>query len=134
MGTRDELLTMLNREGFAGFYDFVHLPVDFLTKTGFSYAVINMIDHSAALRAKQHFDGSIADFPCEAGWNRPQQGLEVHLERYRNSPLMHDSIPEHYRPLFFVNGVRENFPAPTTRIRPPRIRHQKASVAAAQTQ
>ena len=28
---------------------------------------------------------------CQMGWSGPHQGFEAHVERYRNSPVMHKS-------------------------------------------
>jgi hypothetical protein len=128
--TRDMLLQMLDDEGFRGGYDFVHLPIDFQTKVGLGYAIVNMVSSSVALCVQQHFQGFHkwafqSDNHIEVDWNRPHQGLQAHIERYRNSPLMHESVPETYRPVLFENGCRVPFPAATTKIRAPRIRHQK---------
>jgi hypothetical protein len=128
--TRDVLLTVLDNEGFWGEYDFLHLPIDFQTKAGLGYALLNLVSHEVALRVQEHFDGFSTwpvpcDSLCEVAWNSPHQGLATHIDRYRNSPLMHTSVPETYRPVLFHNGFRREFPAPTTRIRAPRIRHQK---------
>jgi hypothetical protein len=130
------LLKILDDEHFSGAYNFVHLPIDFQTKVGLGYALVNMVSHSEALRAQEHF-GGFANWPCPSGnvcqvaWNSVHQGIAVHIDRYRNSPLMHESVPESYRPALFENGVRVAFPVPTTRrIRPPRIRHQKTGAAA----
>jgi len=128
--TRNELLDILDAQGFWGCYNFLHLPVDFQTKTGLGYALLNLVNHSAASRVKSHFEG-FASWPlgsenvCTVAWNSPQQGLAAHVDRYRNSPLMHASVPEEYRPVLFKNGVCANFPRPTARIRAPRIRHSK---------
>jgi len=130
--TRDMFLQLLDAEGFAGRYDFLHLPTAFNTKVGLGYALLNLTTHEGALNVLKHFEGltnwpcnSDNDNICEASWNSPQQGLETHVDRYRNSPLMHSSIPEAYRPVVFEDGVRVKFPAPTERIRAPRLRHQK---------
>merc|ERR1712216_325414 len=103
---RDALIKVLDAEGFAGLYDFVHLPVEFSSAKVLGYAVINMISHSAALRAMEYFQGfdkwaSSTATPCEVAWNNPLQGLAAHIDRYRNSPLMHHSVPEHYRPVLY---------------------------------
>lgn len=132
--TRDRLLQLLDDEGFKGMYNFVHMPIDFQTKTCLGYAIMNLVSHDAALCVERHFGGfsnwpwyttSAGDNVCEVAWNSPHQGLSTNIERYRNSPLMHASVPATYRPVLFRNGARVKFPHPTTRIRAPRIRHQK---------
>jgi len=57
---------------------------------------------------------------CNVGWGEAHQGLSAHIERYRNSPLMHESVPDEYRPILLCGGRRVPFPAPTKRIKPPR--------------
>jgi len=60
---------------------------------------------------------------CEVSWGNPLQGYGAHIYRYRNSPVMHKDVPEEFKPVAFVNGIRIKFPAPTKRIRPPRLKH-----------
>jgi len=67
-----------------------------------------------------------ADTVWQASWSEPCRTLEEHIDRYRNSPVMHPSIPDEYKPLIFAAGVRVPFPPPTRPIRPPRIRHMKS--------
>lgn len=128
--TRDVLLRILFDEGFGEAFDFLHVPVDFQTWAGLGYALVNFPTHEMALSVQAHFNGFArwpfpSDKVCEVAWNGPHQGLPTHIERYRNSPLMHFSVSEVYRPVLYEKGVRVKFPAPTARIRPPRIRHQK---------
>ena len=33
---------------------------------------------------------------CEVCWGNPLQGLGAHIVRYRNSPVMHQSVPDEY--------------------------------------
>jgi len=132
-------LQTLDDQGFSGMYNFVHVPTAFETKLGLGYALVNLETHEVAVSVLEHFEGfsnwsCSSDNLCEVDWNSPHQGLETHVERYRNSPLMHSSIPEAFRPVMFKNGVRVEFPAPTTRIRAPRIRHQKPGKDQAQAQ
>ncbi|CAE7939289.1 unnamed protein product, partial [Symbiodinium sp. KB8] len=56
---------------------------------------------------------------CEVGWSGPHQGFKAHVERYRNSPVMHRSVPDAYKPIIFQDGVRQNFPRPTRKIKAP---------------
>ena len=45
--------------------------------------------------------------------------VQAHVERYRNSPVMHRSVPDEYKPVIFKNGVRKNFPRPTKKVKAP---------------
>merc|ERR1712070_485067 len=94
--TRAGLLDMLDAEGFNRHYSFVYLPTDFKNFAGFGYAFVNFATHEAAVRAKRHFQGYCnwsvpSQKVCEVVWSGPVQGLSAHTERYRNSPVMHDS-------------------------------------------
>lgn len=125
---RSDLLALLNGLGFSGRYNFVYLPVDFTRNLGLGYALVGLVDHTSASALMQNmhglsFDGS---FQCEASWSEPHRGLEGHMERYRNSPVMHHSMPDDYKPAIFLDGERIAFPPPTKAIRAPRIRHPKA--------
>merc|ERR1719487_1853703 len=59
---------------------------------------------------------------CEVSWSQPQQGLSEHIERYRNSPVIHESIPVEYKPRLFQNGREVPFPPPTKFIKPVKLR------------
>lgn len=128
---RSTLLHMLDSEGFKATYNLVYLPTDFRNFAGFGYAFVNFVTHEDAKRAKTSFQGFArwrvpSRKTCDVVWSGPVQGLMAHTERYRNSPVMHDSVPDEYKPAVFVDGVRVPFPAPTKRIRPPRVRRNSA--------
>jgi len=125
---RDALMEMLDHEGFAGQYNFIYLPVDFRSKSGFGYAFINLVNGAIAEEFKHKFNGFSgwavpSHKVAEVTWSHPSQGLEVHVERYRNSPVMHEAVPDAFKPAMFENGNRILFPPPTKAIRMPRIRH-----------
>jgi hypothetical protein len=113
--TRAMLLAMVNRKGFSGRYDFLYPPVDF--------------ERGANLGAAQFwtaFDGfSGWELPtskvCAISWGGPPRGLTAHVERYKNSPVMHHSVPDQCRPMIFAAGVRREFPPSTEKLRPPRL-------------
>jgi len=122
--TRDMLLELLNSEGFVGLYDFVYLPVDFQRWAGLGYAFVNLVSHEDAECARAHFHGFTAWMVrstkvCEAAWSGPLQGFTEHCERYRNSPVMHELVPEYVKPIIFQGGQRIPFPEPTRRVWPP---------------
>jgi len=127
--TRDELLQVINEEGFVGKYDFVYLPADFRTRSSFGYAFINFVSQRAAEEFQSHFNGfnrwsAETSKTVEVGWSEPSQGLDLHVERYRNSPVMHKEVPDEFKPMLFKDGVRITFPVPTKAIRAPRIKRR----------
>jgi hypothetical protein len=127
--TRDSVTKMMDDAGFKGEYDFIYMPIDFRSKSGFGYAFINLVSCAAAERFFAHFNG-FGDWAiksqkvAEVTWTESNQGLDVHVERYRNSPVMHEVVPDEFKPAMFKDGVRVAFPPPTKAIRAPRFRHR----------
>ncbi|CAE7508793.1 TE1 [Symbiodinium microadriaticum] len=122
--SREMFLAMLNEHGFAGRYDFVYLPCDFYRQANLGYAFVNLVDGAAVDALWRTFDGfSGWALPtakvCQVSWSGPHQGFKAHVERYRNSPVMHRSVPDEYKPVIFKNGVRKNFPRPTKKVKAP---------------
>lgn len=129
--TRSMVLMMLDNQGFNGQYDFVYLPVDFGSSANLGYAFVNLVSASVVRRFWKKFDGfSEWDLPsskiCHVDWSGPHQGLEAHVERYRNSPVMHKCVPDGYKPVLFEAGQRVPFPPPTKALQPPRARRPDA--------
>lgn len=117
------MLKTLDEHGFSCAYDFVHVPVDFATKSSLRYALVNFIDHAVAKWFAQDFNG-FQDISMS--WSTELQGLKAHVQRYRNSPVMHANVPYEYQPALFSKGQRVAFPSPTVRIKAPRVRHPKS--------
>lgn len=127
--TRSMLVELLNREGFCGTFDLVYLPMNFGSMQGFGYSFINLVSVQAALRFRTHFQGFsdwqvVSEKTCEVSWSNVLQGRQAHIERYRNSPLMHPSVPDEFKPACFVGGRRIVFPPPTQRVKAPRHRKE----------
>lgn len=123
--TRDDLLELLDAQGFSGRYDFVYLPVKFGSSCAFGYALVNLVDHEDAKLFQAHFQNfSSWNVPCSnsasVSWSKAHQGLAEHVERYRNSPMMHSSIPDDCKPIMLQDGVRVAFPPPTKKAAPQR--------------
>jgi RNA recognition motif-containing protein len=124
--TRDELLELMDAQGFAGSYNFFYAPVDFTSGALVGYAFVNFVSLKEANRFIIHFQGFSAwglrsEKVAEVQWSSCQ-GLEEHVERYRNSPVMHPDVSEEKRPVLFVNGVRVQFPKPTRKLRAPHLK------------
>jgi len=124
--TQNELIQVLDREGFCGFYDFVFVPCCFQTGRNYGTAIVNLTSHrhGNALAARFH---RFCDWgcgnrrPCEVKWSLPLQGLAEHMETYRNHEAMHENVPEAFRPMMFVEGWQVPFPYPTEWIPAPRL-------------
>jgi len=127
--TRDMLLELVDSMGFAGCYDFAYLPVDFKSQAGLGYAFINFVSTAEAQRCFDCCEGFSewkvpSEKVCTVTWGSPYQGLEAHIERYQNSPVMHHSIPDEWKPVLLGQGVRIAFPPPTKPIKTPKVRQQ----------
>merc|ERR550514_646219 len=125
--TSEMLKELLDRLGFAAEYDFLYLPIDFRNYVNIGYAFVNMRDPAAARRLRERIDGFSGwtiESPkvCEVSWSHPQQGLAKHIERYRNSPVMHESMPMEYKPRLFRDGREVPSPPPTKPIKPVKLR------------
>jgi hypothetical protein len=128
--TRVKLVQTLCQEGFVHMYDFAFVPMDLRTRTGNGFALVNFRSHSDACRALVHFDGFTrwsveSSQVCEASWSKFLQGTEALIERHRNSPIMHEAVPDVYKPAMYDSSGNEvAFPEPTKRIRMPRLRRK----------
>jgi len=127
--TRDMFFNLLDETGFAGLYDFAYLPFDFEKKANLGYAFVNLVRGDIVpsfWKVFSHFsDWAIPSVKvATVKWSSPHQGLLSHIERFRNSPVMHKSVPEKYKPVILLDGKRQQFPGPTKRVKPP----HKASV------
>jgi hypothetical protein len=124
--TRNMFLRLLDQEGFAKLYDFVYVPIDFKSGSNPGYTFVNLVDNEVAKRFRLKFDGfanwSIPSKKvCKVAWSIPHQGLQANIERYRNSPVMHSSVPDKYKPMIFKNGKSIPFLPPVKKLQAPHI-------------
>jgi hypothetical protein len=111
-----------------GLYDFVYMPCNLKKSNGslsFGYAFVNFLRNEDAALAIDVLQGFSAwsvpsDKTMNVEWSNTCHGLERHIERYRNSPVMHPDVPEIAKPIIVRAGRREPFPAPTRRLCPPK--------------
>jgi RNA recognition motif-containing protein len=123
--TRSALLNLLDSAGFSCKYDFVYLPFKLVpnaeVQSIFGYAIVNFCSAADASAAMECLRGvQIESQEVITEWSESQQGHEVLVQRYRDSPVMHESMPEEYQPILLLNGARVEFPAPTRPLQPSR--------------
>lgn len=119
--TRDMLISFMDEQGFKGKYNLLYLPRCFASQRCFHYAFVNFVSEDVAVnfQALLHgygdtelFGENVADISLSQC-----QGLEANIAKYRNSSVMHHSVPNECRPLLFENGHEVPFPKPTKRIK-----------------
>lgn len=113
--TRQKLANLLDGRGLAGCYDFLHVPADINTGVALGYAFVNMCSLEAAQRLCTQLQGFGAwgvasSRVCDVSWVAGRHGLEACVQRYRNSHLMHESVPDDFKPAVFAEGRRVPFP------------------------
>lgn len=111
--------------------------MDFDRRCNLGYAFLSLISHAEALRFKTAFHGFSA-WPghtsqkvAQVQWSVAGKDAEDYVARYRNSPVMHESIPDECRPLLLQGGVPVAFPAPTRPlVQPKKVRRAKTQAKA----
>jgi hypothetical protein len=115
--SRKMLLDFMDRHGFKGKYNLLYLPQRFGGKGCFHYAFVNFLTAVTASEFQARMQGFnevavFGDNVAETSWSQCQ-GLEANVEKFRNSSVMHPSVEDECRPLFFKNGKVVSFPKPT---------------------
>lgn len=130
---RHTVIKVLHEQGFLDSVNFLYVPMAFdrAKVSSFGYAFISFTNPIIAAQFRDHFTGfkcwgvlGETDDGCHVEWCGIQ-GLAAHINRYRNSPMMHETVPDEYKPVLLSNGVRLPFPHPTEVIKAPRFRRHK---------
>jgi len=123
---RSSVLDVLRSKGFAKQIRFVYVPMNLRTKCSFGYAFVDFDSMKTAERCMEQLEGLTpwsehGEKPLELVWS-DTQGLDAQIARYRDSPLMHESVADEMKPALYEKGARIAFPPPTKTIRAPRLR------------
>lgn len=113
--SRSALMQVLKVEGFEGSYDFLYLPIDFVKKVCYGFAIINFVDPRTAEMAMTHLRScvSLSDH-LAVEWSDSHQGLDALIERYRNSKVMESDVADSHKPILLSRGCVLPFPEPTS--------------------
>jgi len=88
--------------------------------TSLRFGVVNFEHHFQAAMAVRLFHGKIIQGkPIQVEWSDAAQGHNVLIEKYRNSAVMHESVPEVHKPAIFCNTRQLAFPPPTKHLEAP---------------
>jgi hypothetical protein len=118
--SRSELVAILD-EHFSKRYDFLYLPTNFRNMTVFGYAIVNFSNTADAQAALEQFRGTMVSGQAMiTEWSKSQQGYDDLVCRYRDSPVMHSSVPDKHKPIILANGCAQPFPPPTEPLQLPR--------------
>jgi RNA recognition motif-containing protein len=99
----------------------VYLPTNFRNMTVFGYAIVNFSAPADAEAALEKFRGMDVDGQAMiTEWSKSQQGYDDLVCRYRDSPVMHTSVPDKHKPIILAKGILQTFPPPTEPLQLPR--------------
>jgi len=120
------LVEQLMQRGYTGLFDFVYMPMNFRGHGNFGYAFVNFVSHMVSMQFINQISGELcAESEVSQRWViawSTCQGLAGNIDRYRNSPLMHDLVPRECKPaLYNESGCQVSFPHPTKTIPKPRV-------------
>merc|ERR1712031_12811 len=98
------------------------------------YAFVNFATPEAAQECISRLDGlsdriTTGETSLNVYWSEKDQGLMTIIDRHRNSPVMHESVLDEFKPAVYVEGVRVAFPPSTKHVRPPRMQRYKQDQA-----
>jgi len=131
--TQQGLLDLFEANGFTkDTLDFVYMPMDFRNKINLGYCFINFVSHADADGFMARFEkfnqwGSNSTKMAEVQWCQVQ-GLAAHIDRWRNSAVMHASVPDEFKPSLWREGVRVSFPIALDDLEAPKFRRYKRKV------
>jgi len=127
----EKILELLNNNGLKDTYNFVYVPHDFkrlpqLVTLG--YFFVNFVSHEFALMALdklvgfKEWESLESTKVLDASWAKQPQGLKACIKRYRNCPVMHETVPDECKPMTFENGVLVPLAASKKKIKQPRFK------------
>jgi len=132
--TREDVLELIDEHGFQGSYALFYLPIVFQSKVNHGYAFIHFTCPDTYEKFREHFSGFTdwkvpSESICEVSFSERFSNIDDRIEGYRNSPIMHKSVEDRFKPLLFENGQRIPFPAPNKKVKAPRCRLNRTATS-----
>merc|ERR1712137_408476 len=108
---RAEVMEFLNRNGYDGLYNFVHLPLNFQTITNMGHVIVNFTSQKVADDAFAELNGmQMQGVDIDVVWINCHTGLQSLIHRYQNSRVMDADIADEFKPILLSHGQRLTFP------------------------
>jgi len=119
--SRDLVKQSLDEQGFVKAYDFLHCPLDYRTRASLGEAIVNFTTTDEGLRFRDLLRDQVGTWPrgCHSVWATDWQGLATIIARFRDSSVMHNIVPDAFKPAVFHDGRRAPFPRPTEKLEAP---------------
>jgi RNA recognition motif-containing protein len=112
--TRAMFLDMLDAVCYERQYTFVYLPMNFQKGVGLGYAIVNFATPTAAATAALRLSSvEFGGNRLHASISEEKQSLSDLIRRYRDSAVMHPSVPDACKPVLYSDGLMVPFPEPT---------------------
>lgn len=114
---QEDLIEILDKEDFSGFYDFLYLVADPDSGRSLGCAIVNLTRHeyglalSAMMHGRASWCGTKSE-ACKVSWALPMQGLSQLIDYYQELGCKDSPMPEETRPTFFSGGFPSPFPQP----------------------
>jgi RNA recognition motif-containing protein len=112
--SRAMFLDMLDAACYERQYTFVYLPMNFQKGVGLGYAIVNFATPTAAATAALRLSSvEFGGTRLQASISEEKQSLSDLIRRYRDSAVMHPSVPDACKPVLYSDGLMVPFPEPT---------------------
>jgi len=122
---RDDMVQLLEEKGWGGYFDFIYMPMNFRCREGgsnFGYVFVNVRDHWTASELMADLNSDSA-YSFDAAPATELQGLAANVDKWKNDPVMHNSVPDECKPAMYDSqGIRISFPKHTKKLSKPRVR------------
>jgi len=114
--TREDLLEVLDKRGFSGYYDFVFVPTDTTKSCSLGFALVNLTRHAYGLSLAAQLHGfntwgiCTSATPCDVEWS-VVQGFAENVQHFHRHCGSGEGASSEGSPLVFSKGLQIPLPS-----------------------